>query len=171
MQKYSASTRKFCDASADIESASDQRLLSTTGSFPEPTPRKLAGVDTNALTGHTRCYRFGQGAEVVTLRINTRSEVLQWLTTWTGHRCGVFITTHNPLGVRQSQEANDDAHARLAAELKERGMDAIEGEGVGTDGAWPAEKSFFVFGVDLETVRMKLCECLAFATGRTPSYG
>ena len=79
---------------------------------------------------------------------------MQWLTTWTGHRCGVFITTHNPLGVRQSQEANDDAHARLAAELKERGMDAIEGEGVGTDGAWPAEKSFFVFGVNLETVRM-----------------
>ena len=33
-------------------------------------------------------------------------------------------------------------------------MDAIEGEGVGTDGAWPAEKSFFVFGVDLETARM-----------------
>ena len=99
-------------------------------------------------------YRFGQGAEVVTLRIDTRSEALQWLYTWTGHRCGVFITTHNPLGEWQSQEANDDAHARLAAELKQRGMDAIEGEGVGPDGAWPAEKSFFVFGVDLETARM-----------------
>ena len=50
-------------------------------------------------------------------------------------------------------------------------MDAIEGEGVGTDGACPAEKSFFVFGVDLETVRMKLRECLAFATGRTQLCG
>ncbi len=33
-------------------------------------------------------------------------------------------------------------------------MDAIEGEGEGPDGAWPAEKSLFVFGVDLETARM-----------------
>jgi len=33
-------------------------------------------------------------------------------------------------------------------------MDTIEGEGVGPDQAWPAEKSLFVFGVDLETARM-----------------
>ncbi len=129
MQKYSASTRKFCDASADIESASDQRLLSTTGSFPEPTPRKLAGVDTNALTGHTRCYRFGQGAEVVTLRIDTRSEALQWLTTWSGHRCGVFITMHNPLGVRQSQEANDDAQRAWRRNSKSGGWTRSKAKG------------------------------------------
>ena len=116
-------------------------------------------------------YRFGQGGEVVTLRIDSHSDALQWLTTWTGHRCGVFITAHNPLGARQSQEANDDAHARLAAELKERGMDTIEGEGVGPDQDWPAEKSLFVFGVDLETVRIKQRECLASAIARTPLCG
>jgi len=98
-------------------------------------------------------YRFGRGADLVSLRIDTRSEALARLYASSGHRCGVFITACNPLGELQSREENEAAQARLAAELHALAIPAIEGEGVDPAGAWPAEKSFFALGVALDAAR------------------
>ena len=98
-------------------------------------------------------YRFGRGADLVTLRIDTRSDALARLYAASGHRCGVFISACNPLGELQGAAANEAAHARLAAELEAAKIDAIEGEGVHPAGGWPAEKSLFALGVDLDAAR------------------
>ena len=98
-------------------------------------------------------YRFGQGAQAITLRIGMRSKALLRLYASSGHYCGVFITASNPLGARQSDADNEAGFARLAAELNGMALTAIEGAGVDPAGAWPAEKSFFALGVDREAAR------------------
>lgn len=95
-------------------------------------------------------YRFGRGHNLITLRIDARSEELGRLYASTDSACGVFITAYNPLGQAQNIEANVDAHARLGAELKALTTRVFEGAGADPTGAWPEEKSFFALGVGLE---------------------
>ena len=99
-------------------------------------------------------YRFGQGVDLITLRIDTRSDALSRLYISSQSTCGVFITAFNPYGEVGNREANEAAHARLGDELKglARGR-IIEGAGTDPTGEWPEEKSYFALGVDLETAR------------------
>jgi len=100
-------------------------------------------------------YRLGHTAQDIVLTIGQRSDRLAALFASSDVDCGAFLTAYNPRGTQQSDAANDLAHAQLAAQLHGlgQGMDlqAIEGSGSeeGTD--WPAEKSYFALGLDLET--------------------
>ena len=100
-------------------------------------------------------YRIGHTAQDIVLTIGQRSERLAALFASSDVDCGAFLTAYNPRGTQQSDAANELAHAELAAQLQglRRGLDlqAIEGSGSeeGTD--WPAEKSYFAMGLDLET--------------------
>ncbi len=98
-------------------------------------------------------YRFGFGTDLITLRIDTRSEALSQLYTSSGYACGVFITAYNPCGQAQSPEANEAAHASLSEKLNTLSPKVIEGAGADSTGQWPEEKSFFAVGVDLETAK------------------
>ncbi len=98
-------------------------------------------------------YRFGQGDDAITLRIDTRSEALARLYAASGVDCGVFITACNPHGLAQGDAANADAHARVGAELAAAAGRVFEGAGVGAAGDWPAEPSWFALGVDLESAK------------------
>ncbi len=94
-------------------------------------------------------YRIAQGPQAIVLRIGQRSAPLAALFATHGATCGAFITACNPHGTQQSDAANGECNARLAAHLHSLGLLTIEGAGSepGTD--WPAEKSFFVFGLAL----------------------
>ena len=100
-------------------------------------------------------YRIGHTAQDIVLTIGQRSDRLAALFASSVVDCGAFLTAYNPRGTQQSDAANELAHAELAAQLQglRRGLDlqAIEGSGSeeGTD--WPAEKSYFAMGLDLET--------------------
>lgn len=98
-------------------------------------------------------YYFGQGTDLITLRINTRSEALSQLYTLSGYACGAFITAYNPFGQAQSPEANEAAHARLREKLNTLSPRVIEGAGADPSRNWPEEKSFFALGIDLETAK------------------
>ncbi len=98
-------------------------------------------------------YRFGEGFDAVTLRIEVRSEALSRLYAKLDVTCGVFITAHNPLGQSQSDEANDAANESLAADLAALSTKVIEGVGTDPSGDWPGEKSFFGLGIDLDAAR------------------
>ena len=98
-------------------------------------------------------YRFGQGLDAVTLRIDVPSVALARLYASSGHASGVFITEYSPFSEPQSPEANEAAHARLGEELKLLGRPVIEGAGADPTGEWPAEKSYFVLGVDLDAAK------------------
>lgn len=71
----------------------------------------------------------------------------------TGHRCATFITACNPFGAQEDFEANMKACADLRKRLDNyvaEPTQIIEGDGIDPSGAWPAEKSFLVLGLDLE---------------------
>ena len=98
-------------------------------------------------------YRFGEGRDAVTLRIDRRSDELVRLYATAGYVCGVFVTAFNPFGQAQGVAANEAAHARLGAELRALSACVMEGAGCDSSGAWPDERSFFALGVDLNAAR------------------
>ena len=98
-------------------------------------------------------YRFGQGLDAVTLRIDVPSDALAQLYASAGYSSGVFITAYSPFSQPHSRETNDAAHTRLGADLKTLGRPVIEGAGADPTGHWPEERSYFVLGVDLDTAK------------------
>ena len=98
-------------------------------------------------------YRLGHTAQDIVLTIGKRSDRLAALFATKGVSCGAFLTAYNPRSAVQSDTANNQAHAQLAAELQELGLQAIEGSGSeeGTD--WPSEKSYFALGLALEPAK------------------
>lgn len=99
-------------------------------------------------------YRAGWGHHAITLRIDQYSEPLAQLLAETGHRCAAFITACNPFGAQEDFETNTKACAYLRKRLDSyvaAPTQIIEGEGIDPSGAWPAEKSFLVLGLDIET--------------------
>ncbi len=98
-------------------------------------------------------YRFGEGADAVTLRIDQRSVELARLFASSRTTSGVFVTAYNPLGHAQSIEDNEAAHERLATDLTASSIQIMVGAGADPSGAWPEEKSFFALGVDLDAAR------------------
>lgn len=94
-------------------------------------------------------YRFREGRDAVTLRIDRRSDELVRLFASSGYACAVFITAFNPYGQAQGIDANEAAHARLGAELRALSACVMEGAGIDSSSAWPEERSYFALGVDL----------------------
>ena len=98
-------------------------------------------------------YRFGEGLDVITLHIERRSVELAPIYASSRVECGVFITAHNPWGQSQSDEANDAANESLATDLAALSTSVTEGTGADPSGAWPAEKSFFALGINLDAAK------------------
>jgi hypothetical protein len=95
-------------------------------------------------------YRLGHTAQDIVLTIGQRSERLATLFTGTGVNCGAFLTAYNPRGAIQSDTANERGHAELASLLRERDLAAIEGSGSEEGTEWPAEKSWFALGLQID---------------------
>ena len=95
-------------------------------------------------------YRFGEGLDAITLRIDQASPALLELYARLAHTRCVFITAFNPQGAAE----NESAHVRLGRELRGLYPIVIEGAGADPTGAWSQEKSYFSLGVDLETARV-----------------
>ena len=98
-------------------------------------------------------YRLGHTDQDIVLNICERSERLAALFAYTGFNCGAFLTAYNPQGSSQSDVANARGHAELASKLQELGLLAIEGSGSEEGTKWPAEKSFFAFGLALKPAK------------------
>ena len=102
-------------------------------------------------------YRAGAGHGAITLHVDQYSEPLARLLAVSGYRCAAFITACNPFGAAESDEVNTKACLDLRKSLDRYVADQrqiVEGEGIDPSGAWPAEKSFLVLGLDLETAKV-----------------
>jgi hypothetical protein len=95
-------------------------------------------------------YRLGHTSQDIVLAIGKRSERLAQLFAEKNVGCGAFLTAYNPRGAIQSDAANERGHVELESALREQGIRAIEGSGSeeGTD--WPAERSWFALGLQLD---------------------
>jgi hypothetical protein len=98
-------------------------------------------------------YRLGHTDQDIVLRIGEPSERLAALFIAHGVDCGAFLTAYNPLGTQQPDEANDRAHAELAAQIAALRLEAIEGSGSEEGSEWPSERSYFALGMDLGTAK------------------
>jgi hypothetical protein len=98
-------------------------------------------------------YRLGHTEHDITLNLGVRSARLATLFTSSGVACGAFLTAYNPRGAIQSGEANDRGHDELAAMLRDQGLQAVEGSGSGEGTDWPAEKSYFALGQQLDAAK------------------
>ena len=92
-------------------------------------------------------YRLGHTAQDIVLAPGLRSDRLFELFSAKSVECGAFLTAYNPRGNQKSDAENKQAHALLAAALTERSLISIEGSGSEPGSDWPAEKSYFAFGL------------------------
>lgn len=81
------------------------------------------------------------------LRIGETSAPLDALLARRGVQEWAYLTAWNPASRTRSRDENERAQARLAAELHARGLEALEGEALADDGAWPPEPSLLVLGL------------------------
>jgi len=98
-------------------------------------------------------YRIGHTDQDIVLKVDQRSDRVADLFLSHGVTCGAFLTAYNPQGSRQTDAANDQAHADLAVRLQQLGTAAIEGSGSEAGSDWPAERSYFALGLALEAAR------------------
>jgi hypothetical protein len=94
-----------------------------------------------------------------TLRIGEPNSALAAACKRHGAEFCAYITACNPNSKPLNDEANAQRHVLLRQELRERNLPFIEGEGKHPSSGWPAEASFLVFGINLETAR-DLCSQL-----------
>ena len=98
-------------------------------------------------------YRLGHTNQDIVLTIGQHSARLVALFASSSVDCGAFLTAYNPRGTVQSDDANERGHAELASKLQDLGLQAIEGSGSEEGTEWPAEKSYFALGLDLEPAK------------------
>ena len=80
------------------------------------------------------------------LRIGERSARLAELFDRNGKTCAAYITAWNPKGAACDPSFNAAAQERLAASVKELGLEYLKGEGKGEIGDWPPEESLLILG-------------------------
>ncbi len=98
-------------------------------------------------------YRLGHTDQDIVLKIGKRSERLAALFAASGVACGAFLTAYNPRGATQSDEANERSHSELAGLLRDQELRAVEGSGSEEGTEWPAEKSYFALGLQLDAAK------------------
>lgn len=96
-----------------------------------------------------RCTRYDvfDSSNIISLRIGELSTPLADVYHRNNVQTSVFITAWNPLGVFLSDQVNEQANHGLRVLLAKEGIKYLEGAGVGTDTAWPPEKSLLALGV------------------------
>jgi len=98
-------------------------------------------------------YQIGTGSDSISLRIDQFSEPLAKLLISSGQSCAAIISAYNPHSLRLSNTKNLAAHESLRNLLDRYSYSIFESLNTDPAGLWPAEKSFFVPGLDLNTAQ------------------
>jgi hypothetical protein len=93
------------------------------------------------------------GDSPFTLRIGESNSALAAACKRHGAESCAYITACNPNSKPLDDEVNGKRHALLRQQLMELNLPFIEGEGKHPSSEWPAEASFLVFGINLETAK------------------
>lgn len=111
-------------------------------------------LDKNLIANY-RCanYQIGIAANSIILRIDQYSEPLAELLTTFKQTCAAVISAYNPYSQQLSNEENLAAHELLRNSLLRYLYPMIEGLNIDPTNTWPAEKSFFVLGLKLNTAK------------------
>lgn len=97
-------------------------------------------------------YQIGSIPKIA-LHINEQSESLARLLGASQSACAAIISAYNPFSQLQSDDRNLISHEFLRKHLSGYSYKIIESCNIDPIHSWPLEKSFFVLGLDLNTVR------------------
>jgi hypothetical protein len=113
-------------------------------------------------------YRADAPGGPLIIRVGRPDTALDALLDSLGAREWAFITAYNPGSVPRSPEENELGNRDLLERLRDLGHDPLPGAGIGDDGIWPPEPSFFVAGIGVEeALRLgRLYGQLAVVAGR-----
>ena len=98
-------------------------------------------------------YRIGDTAESMTLRIDQYSAPLAQFLAASHRSCAAIISAYNPYSELLSNAENLAAHESLRNLLIHHATPGIESLNVDPAGIWPAEKSFLIPGIDINTAK------------------
>ncbi|MCG7757389.1 MAG: DUF3293 domain-containing protein [Nitrosomonas sp.] len=98
-------------------------------------------------------YRIGTAADCITLRIDQYSEPLAQFLATCNQSCAAIISAYNPYSQLLSDEENAAAHESLRHFLTCHAYQGIESVHTDPAGVWPAEKSFFIPGIDIPSAQ------------------
>ena len=90
---------------------------------------------------------------LLVLKISIKSEDLLALYKDKRSETCAFVTACNPIGELLNDEQNSNLQKQLEEEIKFRGLNFIPGEGKHPIGDWPAESSFLIFDLSLESAK------------------
>ena len=112
----------------------------------------MTSPDAELIAAYRRTdYRVDDCGYAFVLRIDTPSAPLVACHDAFGVTCSAFITAWNPRSEPTPRARNEAAMAALERELSEGGWRWLRGEGADASGAWPAEPSLLVLGLDEST--------------------
>jgi hypothetical protein len=98
-------------------------------------------------------YRIGTAADCITLKIDQYSEPLAQFLVTLNQSCAAIISAYNPYSQLVSDEENVAAHESLRHILTCHAYQGIESVHTDPTGVWPAEKSFFIPGIDIHSAK------------------
>ena len=97
-------------------------------------------------------YRV-DAAQPFVLKVGEANESLAQLLSQQKTECAVYLTACNSLGQLLSDADNLRRQSELEGELNGRSLQFIRGTGQDSQGEWPGEASFLIFGLSLEASR------------------
>ncbi|WP_350112670.1 DUF3293 domain-containing protein [Nitrosomonas sp.] len=98
-------------------------------------------------------YRIGSAADCITLKIDQYSEPLAQFLVTLNQSYAAIISAYNPYSQLVSDEENVVAHESLRHFLTYHAYQGIESVHTDPAGVWPAEKSFFIPGIDIHSAK------------------
>ncbi len=111
-------------------------------------------ISAQLITHYTQAlYRIGATAESITLRIDQYSAPLAQFLTASHQSCAAIISAYNPYSELLSDAENLAAHEALGKFLMDHAYSVTESLNMDPIGTWPAEKSFFIPGIDINTTK------------------
>lgn len=111
-------------------------------------------ISGSLIANYTRAdYRIGTAADRITLKIDQYSEPLAQFLATLNQSCAAIISAYNPYSQLLSDEENVAAHESLGHFLACHAYQGIESVHTDPAGVWPAEKSFFIPGIDMHSAQ------------------
>lgn len=98
-------------------------------------------------------YRIGTSVESITLRIDQHSLPLTQFLAASNQSRAAIISAYNPCSELLSDEENLAAHEALRNSLMHHTYPVVESLNIDPAGVWPAEKSFFIPGIDINIAK------------------
>lgn len=98
-------------------------------------------------------YRIGTATKCITLKIDQYSEPLAHFLATSNQSCAAIVSAFNPCSQLVSDAENIATHESLRNFLACHSYQGIESLHTDPAGVWPAEKSFFIPGIDIYSAK------------------